>query len=364
MSFRTGSRTCKDSFSPVNGSFAFRGVTPTLCFALLNAIPCGRAFSAERGANEMGYLSGFGSRAHPVVALTWGLLAISLAVVAIVIGLLLFGVFRRRPPGATAIARPQRLGDGLMWVYVGTGVSTLTLFIAAFWTMRVLAAVVRPSAAPVLTLDIVGHQWWWEARYSGDPASNIFTTANEIHIPVGAPVRVRLMSEDVIHSFWIPALSGKTDLIPGQTNETWIEADRAGIYRGQCSEFCGDQHAGMAMYVVAQPPEDFELWRKQQIAPASLSGEGAVVDGQQAFDLRCGACHTVRGGGAGGIAGPDLTHLMSRANIAAGLLPNTPGYLSAWIADPQRLKPGTLMPRVVLAAGELQAIGGFLQTLK
>ena len=172
------------------------------------------------------------------------------------------------------------------------------------------------------------------------------------------------MSEDVIHSFWIPALSGKTDLIPGQTNETWIEADRAGIYRGQCSEFCGDQHAGMAMYVVAQPPEDFELWRKQQIAPANLSGEGAVVDGQQAFDLRCGACHTVRGGGAGGIAGPDLTHLMSRANIAAGLLPNTPGYLSAWIADPQKLKPGTLMPRVVLAAGELQAIGGFLQTLK
>lgn len=361
MSFRTGSRTREDHRSLVKGTR--RNIAAWLSFAFVNTLPCG-ASSAERDANDMGYLSGFGSRAHPVVSLTWGLLAISLAVVAIVIGLLLFGVFRRRSPSSAVIPRPQRLGDGLTWVYVGTGVSTVTLFIAAFWTMRVLAAVVQPAEAPALTLDIVGHQWWWEARYSGEPQSNIFVTANEIHIPVGAPVRIRLMSEDVIHSFWIPALSGKTDLIPGQTNETWIEADRAGVYRGQCSEFCGDQHAGMAMYVVAQAPEDFERWRKQQIAPARLSEEGAMVDGRHAFELRCGACHTVRGADAGGIAGPDLTHLMSRANIAAGLLPNTPGYLSAWIADPQRLKPGTHMPRVELAAGELQAIGGFLQTLK
>ena len=342
----------------------FRGIARLISTPVLITFSCSVAFSTERDPNGMGYLSGFGSRAHSVVSLTWGLLAISLAVVFIVIGLLMFGIFRRRAPDAVSIPRPQRFGDGLMWVYLGTGVSTVTLFIAAFWTMRVLAAVLQPSEEPALVLDIIGHQWWWEVRYSGRPDSRIFTTANEIHIPVGAPVRIRLMSEDVIHSFWIPSLSGKTDLIPGQTNETWIEADRTGVYRGQCSEFCGDQHAGMAMYVVAQTPEDFERWREEQIAPAHLSDDESTVDGRQTFELRCGACHTVRGGGAGGIAGPDLTHLMSRVNIAAGLLPNAPGYLSAWIADPQKLKPGTLMPRVDLAARELQAIGGFIQTLK
>jgi cytochrome c oxidase subunit 2 len=168
----------------------------------------------------------------------------------------------------------------------------------------------------------------------------------------------------VIHSFWIPALSGKTDLIPGQTNVTWIEADRVGTYRGQCGEFCGDQHAGMAIYVIAQSPEDFQRWREAQIAPARPPSGVEARGGEQTFELRCGACHTVRGSGAGGIVGPDLTHLISRATIAAGLLPNTPDYLAAWIADPQRLKPGTLMPRVALQPQELQDIGGFLQTLK
>jgi cytochrome c oxidase subunit II len=323
------------------------------------------ALAAGRASNDMGYLEGFGARAHPVVALTWGLLVISIVVVAIVAFLLLFGIFRRRPDSSNALLRPSEHSNaGLRWVYVGTGLSTLALLIAAFWTMRVLAGVVRPGEEPKLALDIVGHQWWWEVRYSGDPDSRVFATANEIHIPTGAAVRLRLLSRDVIHSFWIPALSGKTDLIPGQTNVTWIEADRPGVYRGQCAEFCGQQHAHMAMYVVAQTPEDFERWRDAQIAPATPNNAAGLASGRRSFETRCGACHTVRGTDAGGIVGPDLTHLMSRANIAAGLLPNTPAYLDAWIADPQKLKPGTQMPRVALGAGELQSIGAFLETLR
>jgi cytochrome c oxidase subunit 2 len=170
-----------------------------------------------------------------------------------------------------------------------------------------------------------------------------------------------LIGGDVIHSFWVPSLGGKTDTIPGQTNITWLQADRPGIYRGQCTEYCGKQHANMGFFVVAEPAQQFEQWRRQQIAPAAPSPN--LAQDVAAFQTRCGVCHTVRGTPAGGKVGPDLTHVMSRGTIAAGTLPNTPGHLTGWIANPQGIKPGNLMPQIDMSGADLNAIRSFLQTL-
>jgi cytochrome c oxidase subunit 2 len=192
----------------------------------------------------------------------------------------------------------------------------------------------------------------------------MFDTANEIHIPVDVPVRLKLLSEDVIHSFWVPAIGGKTDMIPGQTNVTWIEATRVGTYRGVCAEFCGLQHARMAFVLVAKSAEDFAAWWDAQLLPAPEPTTDLIQEGLNTFTLRCGACHAVRGTRAGGKLGPDLSHLMSRKTLAAGTLPNVIEHLSDWIADPQSIKPGNPMPEVDLSARELNAIVAYLGTLK
>jgi cytochrome c oxidase subunit 2 len=189
-------------------------------------------------------------------------------------------------------------------------------------------------------------------------------TANEIHIPVGEPVRLKLGSADVIHTFWVPTLSGKTDLIPGQTNLTWLEADTPGVYRGQCNEYCGQQHAHMALAVYADAPDEFGAWWDRQVQAADRPEAAAVSQGQRQFLLRCGACHAVRGTLAGGRVGPDLTHLMSRSTIAAGMLPNTVGHLSGWVANPQFIKPGSKMPNLELSGPELDEIRSYLLTLQ
>jgi cytochrome c oxidase subunit 2 len=175
-------------------------------------------------------------------------------------------------------------------------------------------------------------------------------------------VHFTLNSPDVIHSFWVPALGGKTDVIPGRTNEMWLEADKPGVYRGQCSEYCGEEHAQMALFVFAEPEAQFEAWRAEQVKPAALVN-GAAALGETQFVASCGKCHTVRGSDAHGTAGPDLTHLMSRTTIAAGMLDNTIGNLSGWIADPQSIKPDAKMPNVDLSGPELQSVLAYLETL-
>jgi cytochrome c oxidase subunit 2 len=173
-----------------------------------------------------------------------------------------------------------------------------------------------------------------------------------------------LRSADVIHSFWVPALTGKTDTIPGQTNSSWLEADTAGTYLGQCAEYCGTQHAHMALRIIADPPDRFQAWRNDQLAAASKPPAASqAATGEAVFEAGCGGCHKVRGTLAGGALGPDLTHLMSRQTIAAGTVPNTPANLSAWIADPQHVKPGTQMPSIPLSGPELEAVRSFLQGL-
>ena len=216
-----------------------------------------------------------------------------------------------------------------------------------------------------LTIKVRGLQWWWGIEYSGSTESPRFETANEIHIPVGKNVRLQLEGIDVIHSFWVPSLAGKQDLIPGRPNELIIRADRAGVYRGQCAEFCGLQHAHMAFFVIAEEPAAFEEWARLQRQDAAASSDREASAGQQAFlSKQCAACHTIRGTSANGTTGPDLTHVGGRKYIAAGLLETTRGSLAAWIADPQTLKPGNNMPMVPLDAEELRSISAYLAGLK
>jgi cytochrome c oxidase subunit 2 len=322
----------------------------------------------SRADTPMYYLRTFGRRGDAIAQLTWALALLSVAVVVIVSVLVLVGVLRRERFGPQANVRlpVERAGGrlGLRWIYVGLALTTVALAGSITWTMVTMAAIDEPPGEPKLTIEITGHQWWWQVRYLSDDPARQFETANEIHIPVGEPVRFRLESADVIHSFWVPALSGKTDLIPGQTNVTWLQGDRAGVYRGQCAEYCGKQHAHMAMRIFADPPEAFQAWWAEQLRPAPSPAGDLIAMGESRFILRCGACHSVRGTRAGGRIGPDLSHLMSRTTIAAGVLPNSAGYLSGWIASPQSLKPGTKMPNLDLSGSDLNAIRNYLLTLK
>lgn len=315
----------------------------------------------------MSYLATAGAAADPVTRLGWGLLSIAVAVVVIVAILLSGALWRRRPaftPDAEGRPPVERRGRGLRWVWIGVGISTLALFISTVWTLTTLAEVRAPPRTPALTIEVTGHDWWWEARYlGGGPTGQAFTTANEIHVPVGRPVRLELRSADVIHSFWVPKLAGKTDLIPGRTNVAWIEADQPGVYRGQCGEFCGLEHARMALQVVADPPGVFRAWRDHQLAAAAPATDPPITAGAAVFQARCAACHAIRGTPAGGIFGPDLSHLALRRTLASGVVPNDAAHLSAWLADPQAVKPGVEMPVVPLTDGDRASLVAYLQSL-
>ncbi len=312
----------------------------------------------------LSYLHTFGPAADPVTRLGWGLGLVSVAVVLIVSILLLAGLLRGRRGGMDAMT-VRRSGNGLRWIYVGVGISTVVLLACTVWTVTTIAAVGRPAPDKVAArIEVTGSRWWWRVRYLDDDPSRVFITANELHVPVGKPVQVVVTSDDVIHSFWVPQLAGKTDAVPGLRNTLWLQADKPGRYRGQCGEFCGMQHAHMALEVVAEPPDAFEHWRAAQVAEAKAPPDGLAAQGHTVFQSRCGACHTVRGGGAGGVVGPDLTHLMSRGRIAAGTLPNEVPALRGWIEDAPSEKPGTLMPRMALSGPDLNAVTAYLQTLQ
>ena len=206
------------------------------------------------------------------------------------------------------------------------------------------------AASAQLRIEVTAEQWWWRVRYAE------FETANEIRIPAGQPVELVLRSADVIHSFWVPGLAGKVDMIPGRANRIELQAFAEGVFRGQCAEFCGGPHALMALHVVAQSADDFRAWRESQARPAA--------SGNALFDARCATCHAVRGTQAAGTRGPDLTHIASRRTIAAGTLANTPANMMGWLADSQHAKPGNLMPSMRLTAAELQALTDYVLSLQ
>jgi cytochrome c oxidase subunit 2 len=213
-----------------------------------------------------------------------------------------------------------------------------------------------------LSIEVTGHQWWWEVRYNDVDASNIFTTANEIHIPVGVPVLFTLKANDVIHSFWVPNLAGKRDLIPGKNNSAWLQADKPGVYRGQ---YCGLQHARMALWVVAEPQEQFNAWRQSQTQSSAQPATDSQKRGQQVFlTAPCVMCHAINGTPAGSNFGPNLTHVASRNTIAAATLSNTREHLAQWIRDSQSFKPGNRMPQNTLNDSDLESLLDYLQSLK
>lgn len=320
----------------------------------------------------LSYLRSFGPAADPITKLGWGLITVSILVTGIIALLLLMAIFRHREKMVLDMQNRLPLGQGvggMSWIYIGVSISTVVLFTCAVWTIFTIAAVAAPPSKPALTLNVTAHQWWWEVRYDNEEPSRIFTTANEIHIPIGEPVRINLSSVDVIHSFWVPQLAGKMDLIPGINNSTWLQANKVGDYTGQCAEYCGAQHAHMAFHVIAQTPAEFLAWREQQVGVAKSPQTYQLQQGQDVFLNRCSICHTVRGGLgvgtlAGGKLGPDLTHLASRGTIAAGLLPNNVATRSAWIIGAQALKPGCSMPTLQLSSQELTTVVAYLGILK
>jgi len=259
-------------------------------------------------------------------------------------------------------ADAQRRTAGVVKVATVITVLILLGFLAFDFSVgRALAD--HPARA--LTIEIVGHQWWWEAQYVDSNPSKLVATANEIHVPVGEPVQLKLRSTDVIHSFWAPNLTGKRDLIPGYVTTQWFTADTAGRYRGQCAEFCGLQHAKMALDIVAEPRPQFLAWLAAASAPAAPIADSAQLAGQRVFmNGGCATCHSIGGTEARASVGPTLSHLMGRSMIAAGTLPNTRENLTRWIANPQAVKPGAHMPPSPLTAVQLNALVAFLETLK
>jgi cytochrome c oxidase subunit 2 len=293
------------------------------------------------------------------------IVAVCSIVWALVMVALILALWRARPERE----RPTSLDPGterrMRVAVVGAVAATVAIIsvftVMSFFTTRALTA----TTGDDLTIKVRGLQWWWGLEYFGSVPDRRFETANEIHIPVGRNVRLQLEGLDVIHSFWVPSLAGKQDLIPGRPNELMIRAERAGTYRGQCAEFCGMQHAHMAFLVVAEEPPAFDQWARAQRENAPTSSDAEVAAGQQVFLAKpCAACHTIRGTSATGTTGPDLTHVGARKYIAAGLFETTRGSLAAWTADPQTLKPGNNMPMVPLSAGELRSISAYLASLK
>ncbi len=297
-------------------------------------------------------------QSQEIASLFWWMLVAAGIVLVGALGLLAVGYRRRGRPGLPVIEQTKQIN---MWLVVTFGillplVALVAVFVVANFTVASITdAPAQGSTA--MTIEVVGHQWFWEIRYPGTPA----VTANELHIPARTRINVVLRSSDVIHSFWVPELNRKVDMIPGYPNRTLLYADQPGVYRGQCAELCGVQHANMAMRVVAQKPARFRRWLAGEAHPQAPPATATQRAGAQAFAANgCSSCHTIRGTPAHGTVGPDLTHLESRQTLAALTIPNTPAELRRWIQSPQQVKPGNKMPSVALSDAALTALVAYL----
>ena len=305
------------------------------------------------------------SQAAHLASLFWFFTAVCIAVWVAVMLALGFVLLRRRVASDAnlepQVVLPERnktrvvIGAVLL-----TGAILVVFGLTSFYATREFTW----ANTHTLNLKVTAQQWWWQIEYQNEDPSQIITTANEIHIPVGRPVTLELNAADVIHSFWVPSLMGKQDMIPGRKTLLTIQADRPGLYRGQCAEFCGLEHAKMAVLVFAEPQDEFEAWRRRQLESAKTP---AAPDRKRGMDIfvhgACASCHTVAGTEAAGQVGPDLTHFGGRATIAAGALQNSAHNLERWLADPQEIKPGANMPEVPMSAADRAALVAYLKGL-
>jgi cytochrome c oxidase subunit 2 len=337
----------------------------------------GNAFSLIADGSSDQNLSIFDPASPPaqsIVNLSILVLAIAAFIFIVVEGVFVYAIVRFRRKASAGTAEPPQVYGSKPIEIAWTAAPALVVFVLVLVTTRTLweVKVTPPAPRPgdnALFVTVVGRQWWWEYTYDtydGRPLG--FTTANELHVPVGddkaqRPVYLTLKSADVAHSYWVPRLAGKTDLIPGKTNTMWFQTERPDLYLGQCAEYCGTQHANMLLRVVAEPAAEFDRWLENQARPAV--DDPAARDGRTAFlNQSCVNCHRIRGTPAAGLYAPDLTHLMSRQTLAAGMLPNTPENLRQWVADPQKVKPGCLMPAFGLSSADIDRIVGYLLTLR
>jgi cytochrome c oxidase subunit II len=318
----------------------------------------------------MDALHAFGPQAAHIVDLwriTIVVCSLVFAAVLVAVLLALWRAPRSGPhtaPDLSALERPDVPAQRrVAWATAVVVLLLLGLIMASVMTDRLLA---RLPLRDALHIELTAHQWWWELRYSDADPSREFNTANELHVPVGRPVILTLRSDDVIHSFWVPSVSGKKDLVPGRDTTHLMRVDQPGEFRGQCAEFCGAQHAWMALDLIAEPPAQFEAWAERQRGSASDSGDAQQQRGRALFlSGTCAMCHTIAGTDASARRAPDLTHVGSRKRIAAGTLPNNADALAQWIRDPQRFKPGVNMPsHPTLSNGDLAALAAYLGSLK
>ncbi|HKU59401.1 MAG TPA: cytochrome c oxidase subunit II [Gaiellaceae bacterium] len=294
-----------------------------------------------------------------IASMFWWMVGGAWIGLALIVALLIWSWRRAHRPGLGGDTHGDKPGEKAAWyVVLGLGIATPIVVMAAIFVIGdifVIKTTEAPAAnATKLTVQVIGHQWWWEVRYPGTTA----VTANELHIPVRTPVRIDVTTADVIHSFWVPRLNRTIDAIPGRVNSIELYADAVGRYRGQCDEFCGLQHAHMAFYVYADPPAKFRTWLANQEQPVRAPLPAAFNT------AGCSTCHTIRGTSASGDVGPDLTHLASRSTLAALAIPNRRDYLAHWIVDAQSIKPGNLMPNLHLSSRELSALLTYLKGLK
>ena len=309
--------------------------------------------------NSASMLNGRGPAAARINTLWWIMFVVGAIVYVVVMGYLLLALFRRRSVQEEDTYEPDE-GTGIV-IWGGAIIPAIILVGIYGATVFTLGALKEPEIAEELLIEVSGNQWWWDVNY---PELGI-RTANEIHIPVGQPVAIKLTSQDVIHSFWVPELHGKLDMIPGQVTEFWLEASEADTYVGECAEFCGVQHAKMQFLVIAQDEPEFLQWVEQQQQPAAEPADSMVQRGEDVFlGSTCIYCHAVEGTNATGSLGPDLTHVASRRALAAGTIANNRGNLAGWIVDPQSIKPGSLMPPTKITGPDLQALLTYLETLQ
>ncbi len=318
-------------------------------------------------SNDPSTLDPQGPASADLASLWWVMFGMSAVIYVLVLGLLFAALLRRRRATAET---PAESNDrkGRNWVVWGGIALPVVVLLTTFgFTMRSLASTTSKEDNNALTIDVIGRRWWWQVSYKAQGID----TANELHIPVGVPVRIRVQSYDVIHSFWIPQLHGKMDAIPGRVNTLTIQADEPGVYRGLCAEYCGLQHAHMNFIAVAESQADFDAWIAQQRQPAGPPADDAAARGQQVFvEAGCVYCHYVRGLNDSAVdrsdvdLGPDLTHLASRLTIAAGARYNNRGNLAGWVMDSQHIKPGNMMPPMLLSGDDLLNLLAYLEGLR